>query len=273
MRIALTLIAIGVIASGPGGGVASADPTADRVFTAPTAWLPPANVVIGTGVIDLRAVADKRVESTIILGYGLGGLAAVDAGTDTDVRGCSEDCTGAGRPRALYLGRASFRLGARQHAWFRGMPALVLGVRTTFAASGRFEDARVTEAYVVASRELGPLRMHVGVAVLDAGFAEVEQGPKARPLAGLEWTPSQYPKTTLMGDVAWMPRLESDEAGDRIALEWVAGWGVRYQAFTWGAIDLAVRHRQAEELGDSTVMLRMTGVWDPAARGARPAVR
>jgi len=261
MRRALSLLVIGLL-----GPVAHADPTADRVFTAPTAWLPPSNAVVGTGVVDLRALADKRLESTLIVGYGLGGLAAVDVGTDTDVRGCT-DCAGTVPPAPIYLGRASFRLGARQDAWFRGMPAVVFGVQTTFGSSGPFRDARVSEAYVVASRELGPVRMHGGVALIDAGFADVTLGRKARPLAGLEWTPSQYPKTTLMGDVAWMPRLESD-ATDRVALEWVAGWGVRYQAFARAAIELAVRHRQDEGLGDSTVMVRMTGMWElePAPR-------
>jgi hypothetical protein len=153
------------------------------------------------------------------------------------------------------------------------MPALVLGVRTTFASSGPFHEARVGEAYVVASRELGPLRVHAGVAVIDAGFADVTLGRTARPLAGLEWTPGQYPKTTLMGDVAWMPRLESDAAGDRVALEWVAGWGVRYQAFAAGSVELAVRHREDEGLGDSTVMLRMTGVWELTKEVAKSGKR
>ncbi len=262
--------AVALFAIGLSGQVAEADPTGDRVFTAPTAWLPPENAVIATGSLDLRAIADKRLESTVMVGYGLGGLAAVDVGTDTDARGCT-DCSV--RPVPLYLGRASFRLGARQDAWFRGMPALVLGVKTTFASSGGFRDARVTDAYVVASRELGPVRVHAGVTVIDAGFADVKLGLKARPIAGLEWTPGQYPKTSLMGDLAWQARFESETSGDRVAIEWVAGWGVSYQAFSWGAIQLAVRHRQDEGLGDSTVMLRVNGVWDPASAEKRRSVR
>jgi hypothetical protein len=63
-----------------------------------------------------------------------------------------------------------------------------------------------------------------------------------------------------MGDIAFLPLLVADAAGQRVELEWVAGWGVRYQAFEWGAIELAVRHREAEGLGDSTVFVRVNGV-------------
>ena len=204
------------------------------------------------------------------MGYGLGGIAEVDLGEDTDVRGCTNaTCKGADRPVPLYLGRAAFRLGARQNAWFPGMPAVVIGVRTAFAASGSFKDPRVTEGYVVASRELGPVRAHLGAAVLDASFADVKLGPKLRPIAGLEWTPAQYPKTTLMGDISYLPLLKSEPTlGDRIETEWVAGWGVRYQAFPWGAIELAVRHRENEGLGDSTVMMRVTGVLEDSGKHA-----
>jgi hypothetical protein len=85
-----------------------------------------------------------------------------------------------------------------------------------------------------------------------------------RPVGGVEWTPPQYPKTTLMGDVSYVPFLR-DTVVPEVALEWVAGWGVRYQAFEWSAIELAVRHREDEGLGDSTVMVRFQGVFLPAA--------
>ena len=255
MRLAVFV----VLAIGTPARLAGADPSTDRVFTAPTAWLPPAGGLVATGTIDLRQVFAARLDSSVVVGYGLGGVAAVDLGTDTDVRAC----TNCGDTRALpiYLGRASFRLGAKQDAWFRGMPALVFGLRTSFAASGAFRDVTVSDAYVVGSRAVGPLRVHGGVELIDARFSdqgrEVSLGPRPRPIGGLEWTPHQYPQTALMADIAFVPRLERTG----VALEWVAGWGVRYQAYTWGAIDLAVRHRQGDELGDTTVMMRLTGVF------------
>jgi hypothetical protein len=40
------------------------------------------------------------------------------------------------------------------------------------------------------------------------------------------------------------------------------GWGVRYQALSWGSIELDVRHREADDVGGSTVMVRVNGVLD-----------
>ena len=229
---------------------ATADPVPSRVLTAPTAWLPPAGAAIGT------AGSDHRGAGSLIVGYGLGGLAAVELGTDTDVRGGGDD------PEARWLGRAAFRLGARQDAWFAGMPALVVGVRTTFAARGHtYGKARASEAYLVGSRALGPTRVHLGAAAIDGGFGDTRLGATVRPLAGLEWTPPIYPRTSILADVMWVPRLDPD----RVRLEWVAGWGVRYQALSWGSIELAVRHRQDEGLGDSTVLVRLNGVFAPPA--------
>jgi hypothetical protein len=229
--------------------LAAAEPVRDRVLTAPTAWLPAAGTLVGTAGVDQRGDGD------VIVGYGLGELAEVTVGGDTDVRRC-DGCGGRATP--LRLGRAAFRLGARPDTWFAGQPALVFGVRTTFAG-----PARVSEAYVVASRTLGPLRLHAGGQVTDAA-ADADAGTVAprlrktmRPLAGFEWTPAQYPRTTLLADLAWVPRF--DLTGP--TLEWLAGWGVRYNALAWGAIELDVRHRQGEGLGDSTVMVRLDGAW------------
>jgi hypothetical protein len=238
-----------LLAAALGGGVtarrAAADPTRDRVATAPTAWLPAAGAVIGSAGVDSRGVGDAW------LGCGLGGLAEVVVETDTDVR----IADGANLPHTTWLGRAAFRLGARQDQWFTGQPAVVLGVRATFAG-----DGRVGEAYLVASRTLGPLRLHAGAEAIDAA-ARMDAptlGATVRPLAGLEWTPAQYPRTTLLADLAWVPLLTPTAAP---SLEWVAGWGARYDALGWGAIELLIRNRQAEGIGDLTAMVRLNGVW------------
>ncbi|MBA3463558.1 MAG: hypothetical protein H0T46_26615 [Deltaproteobacteria bacterium] len=231
---------------------ATADPVIGRVLTAPTAWLPEQGTLVGT------AGVDRRGDGSVLLAYGLG-LASIEFGTDTDVRGCTA-CDGDLKGDALWLGRAAFRLGARQDAWFPGMPAVVVGLRNTFAARGhKFGGARVTDAYLVGSRVLGPVRLHIGGSVTDGGFRQVSLGPTVRPLAGFEWTPVPYPKTSVLGDVMWIPKLELDH----VKLEWVAGWGVRYQALKYGSIELAVRHRQDEGLQESTVLVRVNGVWNP----------
>lgn len=237
---------------------AHADPAIGRVLTTPTAWMPAQGSLVGT------AGVDRRGDGSLVMAYGLG-LASVEIGTDTDVRGCTT-CDGDLKGDALWLGRAGFKLGARQDQWFQGQPALVLGVRNTFAAHGHdFGGARVTDGYVVASERLGPVSVHVGADLVDGGFRGISLGPTLRPMAGLEWTPAPYPKTTVLADVMWVPKLEPD----KVELEWLAGWGVRYQALRWGSIELAVRHRQDEGLQESTVLVRLNGVWNGQAESRR----
>ncbi len=225
-----------------------------RVLTAPTAWLPDAGTVVAS------ASVDHRVDGAASVTVGLRGLAALEVGTDTDVRSCVA-CDG--DEAAAWLGRAAFRMGARQDAWFRGMPALVLGMRTTFAG-GRRRETRVSKAHVVASRALGPVRVHAGATLTAAGYEDAGGvtpvlAPTLRPLLGFEWTPPIYPRTSLLADLAWVARLDDAAVGGP-RLEWLAGWGVRYQALRWASIELSVRHRQDEELGASTVLIRVNGV-------------
>jgi hypothetical protein len=238
-----------VLALALGEGAAAADPALDRVLTAPTAWLPAAGVVVGDGGLD------QRGDASIVLRYGLGGLAAIELGDDTDVRACSAVCDGAQRGQPVASPRAAFRIGAHQDAWFSGQPALAIGVARWF---GRSQQA--AEAYIAASRLIGPVALHAGASWLDARSSEASPrlGPTVRPFGGAEFTPPQYPLTTLVADIAWLPLLESAAPA---RTEWLIGWGVRYQALAWGSIELDVRHRQDEGLGASTVMVRVHGVW------------
>jgi hypothetical protein len=254
MRIALSIIAlvVGLVSTRD----AAADPALGRVLTAPTAWLPPSGAVVASGGT-LHRAGQVVGFGFLDAGVGLGGIASLNLGMDTDVRGCVGACE---RPEELVLGRAAFRLGARQDAWFPGMPALLVGVRTTYAARGHdFGRARVSDAYLAASRVLGSVRLHAGVNATAAGFGneDVTLEPTLRPFGGLEWTPPMYPRTSVLADITYLPVFHPD----RIELEWVAGWGVRYQALRWGSIELAVRHREDEGLGDSTVMIRLNGVF------------
>ncbi|HEU4734453.1 MAG TPA: hypothetical protein VFT22_41470 [Kofleriaceae bacterium] len=242
MRAQLAAAALVIATAAP----ASADPPGARVLTAPTGWLPEA------GAAAVMLGADHRGDGAAVLGVGLGGLAELELGSESDARGCT-DCTA--RPAAVWLGRAGFRLGARQDAWFAGMPALVLGVRVSFAARGHeLHEPRASDAYVVASRDLGVVRLHAGADAISASVDGMRAAARLRPLAGLELHPPMYPRSSLLADIAWVPTLDA-QAGPRLG--WLLGIGVRYQALAWASVELAVRAHEGDDLGGSTVMVRV----------------
>jgi hypothetical protein len=225
---------------------AAADPVGPRVLTAPTAWLPEA------GAVAAMLGIDHRGDGAAVVGYGLGGLAEVELGSETDVRACT-DCTA--RPSPVALGRAAFRIGLGQDTWFTGLPAIVFGVRTTFAARGHaVHEPRTSDAYLVASRALGVVRLHAGIDAISASASGHRAAARLRPLAGVELHPAMYPRSSLLGDIAWEPTLDAQRGP---TLGWLLGIGVRYQAFPWASVELAVRARQAEDLGASTVLIRL----------------
>jgi hypothetical protein len=245
MRAVMTALVAVIAVARP----AAAEPAGSRVLTAPTAWLPRSGEAVAMLGIDHRG------DGTAAIGYGLGGLAEIELDGDSDVRTCT-DCTA--RPSPLVLGRAAFRLGARQDAGFTGMPAIVLGVRTTFAARGHDVHApRASDAYLVASRDLGVVRLHAGVDAISASVNGLRTAAQLRPLAGIELHPPMYPRSSLLSDIAWEPKLDTQQGP---TLEWLLGIGVRYQALPWASVELAVRARQAEDLGSSTVMIRLNAV-------------
>jgi hypothetical protein len=212
-----------------------------HVITAPTAWLPPEGGVVAS------ASLDHRGDGGFLFAYGLGEVAALELGGDDDLRTCAAPCEG--KPVPKWNGHATFAVGIPQRDQ---IPALALRFTTTFDKP----SLKAVDLVAVASYRLGGARFHGGVALLQARTGDATSALAVRPTAGLELTPPQYPKTTLMTDFAYLPLLKQDAPG----LEWTVGWGVRYQAFSWSSIELAVRHRESEGLGDSTVMVRVNAV-------------
>jgi hypothetical protein len=265
MRHALTLLAALALTARS----AAADPAEARLLTAPTAWLPPAGALTASAAIEQSV--EYRGDGAALVGFGLGGLAAIELGADTEVRTCTSCVDPA---NARWFPRASFRIGARQDAWFRGMPALALGVKNTFATPGfgGFQRPRVTEAYVVASRAIGRVSAHAGVMAIAASFGDLELQPVLRPIAGLELRPPGWPKSTFIADVAWTTRLELEpEPSERRGpqLEMMIGGGARYQFFRWASIELGFRVPQEEGLANGKVMVRLNGVWELSSPGKR----
>lgn len=135
---------------------------------------------------------------------------------------------------------------------------------STPAAPPRAADPRNATLGAVFPRAVPQLAaVHAGVDALSAAVAGQRAAARFRPLAGLEIHPPMHPRSSLIGDVAWVPSLVG--APD---LGWVLGIGVRFQAVRWASVELAVRAREAEELGASTVLLRLNAVWDAPERPA-----
>jgi hypothetical protein len=274
-RGALAALAAAVVSAAP--ALAAADPTPPRVLGAPTAWIPPAGAITATAGSELRGAG------SVAVGYGLGGLAHVEIGADTEVRTCG-DCAERATPR--WLPRATFRLGAPA-GWRRGWPALALGVSTTFgdrtitergaappapASAALIDRPRATEAFVIASQALGPVRVHGGAAALAARFSALERGPVVRPLLGVEGRWARYPRSALLADLSWSTRLEAPAAPDARRgprIEALAAVGARFQFFTWASIELGVRVPATEGLAGAQAVVRLRGIWEvgtPARR-------
>ena len=229
--------------------VASASPELDHVLAVPTAWLPGEGSVAGT------AGLDHHGNGVVEVGVGLGAISEVEVGVDSDARIC-DACTPDKLASETHLVRAAFRLGAHEDVWFAGQPALVFGVHATIG-----DGHRIGQAYVVASKRLGLAALHGGAMVTDAAVADgPRMGLEVRPMIGAELTPPQYPKTTVLADFMWLTRFDPTTP----ALEYAFSWGVRYQALTWGSIELDVRQRE-HELGSPTVMVRLNAVLGYAA--------
>jgi hypothetical protein len=257
--IALVLGMLGMLGI---GRLAAADPIPPpRVIHAPVARILPRGQVHGT------AGVNRRAGGVLVFTGGLADLAELELGVSDELMTC-DPCTDADRKREhVWPLVAGFKLGVNQGTWFRGQPALALGFRTT--AGGRqlaWNDrpAKLSTAFLAVGAAVGAgISLHAGASLWasrhrDPDGANVElvaSTSTIRPFVAFEYTPTFYPRTTLLADVTFAPELEPRAS----TLRWVGGWGVRYQALRWGSIELAVRHREGDGLAGSTVMVRLNG--------------
>ena len=246
-----------------GARAASADErSADAVVTMPTAFMLNSTSARIPAIAG-RARIDHRGAASVQGSLGLAGIAMLTIDTDRDLRVCEtcvEDKTLPDETlRTLRARHAEFKMGAPVNAWFRGQPALAIGVRvTTTTASSTQANVRATDAYLVASEVLGPVTVHAGVIAQDIASSRNDERLQLsatsrgiRPMLGFEWHPAQYPRTTLLADLTWVPELRAKGP----AQTWLGGWGVRYQAARILGVELSVRHRQDEGLADTTVLV------------------
>ncbi|MEZ4403100.1 MAG: hypothetical protein R3B06_23960 [Kofleriaceae bacterium] len=247
MRVVLSL-AVVVALVGRAGADARIAPT---VLTVPTAFVQPGTSLYLSGGVDHRRGSQVRATASYAR------LVEVDVGGDSLVHGC-DPCAGAARAtRAVQTTTAGWKLGLA-----RGSAALAVGVRVPITGS---PDARVGQVFTVAGLRLGLARVHLGAAAwatehrgADGGVVRTRAGAALRPLAGLEWTPTIYPRTTVAADLQWVPELGPTAAAT--TPRWVFTWGVRYQALAWSDIELTVQHRELDQLGEATVMVRASAI-------------
>lgn len=241
-----------------GARAASADErSADAVITMPTAFML-SSTSARIPAIAGRARIDHRGAASVQGSLGLAGIAMLTVDTDRDLRVC-ETCDDGETLRTLRARHAEFKMGAPVNAWFRGQPALAIGVRiTTTTASSTQANIRAADAYVVASEVLGPVTVHAGIVTQDiassrdGGRLQLSTTSRTiRPMLGIEWHPAPYPRTTLLADLTWVPELRATGPTQT----WLGGWGVRYQAARILGVELSVRHRQDEGLADTTVLV------------------
>lgn len=269
MRPALiTSVALAVLAAGPAqlgaeppkstDGARLWRPRAPRLFHAPTAFLQP------SGAVFMTAGGTHRGNQYGAVALGVGGVAEIGVESSDDLGSCAECTPEEPVAEALPTRTAWFKIGVAEDRFFAHQPALALGFQAQIGSvdSGALTELRGARMYLVGSRTLGSVRLHLGADIWDGGATSasdervlLHDGPMARrvrPFGGFGWTPPIYPRTTVIGEISWVPTFSAD----RIDLRWLAAWGVRYQAFNWGSVELAVQHRQRGTLDDSTVLLR-----------------
>lgn len=236
-------------------------PTSPRVVQAPTAWLQPARQLhVGLGT-------SHRLAPSASVAFGVGDVAELDIEMSDRLIACP----GCGEERDetnLFAATALFKMGVATSAAREWRLGAALGFRKTIAtrsvlAGGRDAELAAAQLYLVGgARWYGPaggIEVHAGAELFDAAHGDARIAHAiartVRPVGGLAWTPPPYPRTAMVVDVSWTPEVK--DGPPRLA--WMVGWGVRYQALPWGAIELVVRQREDEALGDSTVMVRVAG--------------
>jgi len=244
-------------------------PVAPRVIHVPTAHLQ------AHGRFFASAGSTHRGGPFGAVTFGLGGIAELDLQLAGNVGACVA-CSG-GDPHAdsIAMPSALFKIGVAEGRVASWQPAMALGFRKVIDDRSVDVDAEkqqvaAADMVLVLSKTLTQVELHAGVQLWDMRaqrngatrfLHDQRLRERLRPFAGLEWTPSIYPLTTLLADFSFAPVVEPDT----VELRWLAGWGVRYQALTWGSIELAVRHRDGDSLSDTTFMVRVN-ITDPRSQ-------
>lgn len=269
---ATATITMCVLLAGSASAEPPAPPQAPRVYHVPTAWLQPHAGVYGT------AGANHRGGLTVAVAAGLGNIAELDISVSDRFVMC-DVCEGESRDtQEAYIASAKFKVGVDQGVIGRYAPAIALGFRRSLYGAERQTGSMTLspefgEMYLAVSYNVSRLELHVGAEMWDA--LSLEDGPalhdqpvadQIRPFGGLSYRPARYPRTSMMIDFGWVPEFRATEGPE---LEWVGGIGVRYQALSWGSVELAVRARENGAVDDAVAFLRFNGAFGKSASSSR----
>jgi len=224
---------------------AAAEPMATSRFRdAPGAWVAP------SGTLTVSAGSDAiRLAPAVHAGLGLGGIADIEVGYRGDLQACERCDDEDDDSRRVQLLTSRFRLGGDLEPVVRLPLHGAVAFERSFAARPSGDAAR-EPAFAALSGALGirtPSLILGGGVSLWAGGDEVAPEmamldvERARPFGLVGWRPRDS-KTLLLGEFAYQPAF----LAAKMRADWVAGGGVRYLAFPWGASELMVRGRTQE---------------------------
>lgn len=247
-------------------------PVAPRLLNVPTGHVQPAAQLHATG--GAYVLPDRTPFFGLTL--GLGGVADIDLEVHDRAAVCI-GCTPMDRAaESIAMASAGFKMGVPEAFYGAWQPAMALAFRTSVGSRdidfGEVVHAlRAARLSAVVTKTVGIAEITVGVDAWDAENVHPDGRPRlhdervvdrVRPLAGLVLRPPIYPRTRLVLDGSWAPVFDDQ----RVELGWLFGWGVRYQALSWGSIELDVRHREGGSLGDAEVSIRLNGSWNLLGR-------
>jgi hypothetical protein len=249
-------VATAALASAPRNAAADSTRalrTVEHVIDTPTALAP------GELRLDARIRYGHVGAPSWQVALGFARMAWLTVGSSKGQLGCVS-CAGSGGKVDSWM--ADFRLVAQPARWWRGFPALALGVRLDDSERAqailpdRPDDTRQVEAYLVASKRVGPVGLHLGVVGqnLVASYPDRtsvlrSRGFAVRPTLGLEIAPPAFPRTRLLAELNPQTLLRADTPQQ----EWTWSWGVRFWATSALAAELTVEQPASDPLAGSTV--------------------
>jgi hypothetical protein len=158
---------------------------------------------------------------------------------------------------------ALLKIGIPERQFGVWQPAVAFGFQRSFVSrehpiDGVNAASDVAQGYLSTSYSLAWLSLHAGASVWDAraqnATMQLPRGlfAKLRPFGGATFTPPWYPRTTLIGEISWVPSFDPGA----IELRFIASWAVRYRVTRFADVELGMRFRETAGLHETQVLMR-----------------